>query len=163
MDADRFDALTRSLFAAASSRRRLLLAVSGAALSPLAAALGVADARATHFQCRHVGASCRRDRQCCSSKCRNKRCKAHYVGGCQPVVGSGTCFTGVLCRNNCSCTTTTGGAGYCSDGNHACIEPPCTTDKDCEEFTGRKGVACVECSLCSSTGGAACMFPCPTH
>ena len=118
MDADRFDTLTRSVTGAATSRRRLLTAAAGSALATLAAALGVADAGAFHFGCRHVGKPCTRSGQCCSGRCRGpkgkKTCRAHDVGTC--TAEKDICLTGgPRCggADECECYVTTGGANVC--------------------------------------------------
>jgi len=53
MDADRFDALTRTLTGEARSRRSVLQGLASSAVAALAAALGFTDAEATHYGCRH--------------------------------------------------------------------------------------------------------------
>ena len=72
MDPVRFDTLTRTLTGAASSRRRLVMGMTGSTLAILAAALGVTDGGANHFGCLHVGHQCARNRQCCSGRCRHR-------------------------------------------------------------------------------------------
>ena len=72
MDGERFDAMTRGL-AAGADRRRLLGGLLGGALG----LFGVGGAGASHdHTCRHAGATCTRDGQCCSKRCSKdrKRC-----------------------------------------------------------------------------------------
>jgi hypothetical protein len=161
MDADRFDALTRSLSSTASSRRRLLTGVAGSALGALAAALGFTAADATHVVCRHVGERCRRSGQCCSSRCRNKRCRAHGTLNCAPGTPDQFCFVGTCGDGTCGCTNTTGGSSFCSD-SVSCYPQGCTTDKQCDALTGIPGSACVECETCTTTAGRGCAAPCTT-
>ncbi len=163
MDPTHFDELTRSL-TDGSSRRRLLQGLAGGALAAVAAALGVADAAATHWGCLHVGKPCRRDRQCCSGRCRgpkgNETCRAHHEGTC--AAAKDTCITGTFdgCGGGaCVCFRTTGGANFCG-GEGPCHA--CTTDRDCESVTG-PGSACVDvnhgiCTGCGST--TRCVPPC---
>jgi hypothetical protein len=171
LDADRFDALTRSLSALASSRRRLLTGVAGSAVGMVAAALGVPQVEAGHFGCHHVGRGCRRDDECCSSRCKGpkgqKTCRAHGVKGCvRGPVDPNTCESqsGTTCGSGtvaCGCSNTTGGSAFCTSGP-SCFGPsvtPCTHDKECEERTGKLGAACVECFNC--LGGTGCADPCP--
>ena len=170
MDGHRFDALTRSLARTMSSRRRLLLGTAGSALGPLTTILKVTPAGATHFGCRHVGAGCKRAKQCCSGICKNHRCRAHHVGGCvSGLVDSNTCVVigSDACGTDCRCHNTTGAAGYCGlsggAGGVSCL--PCTKDKQCENLTGVAGAACVVCPFCTengSPGGTGCVVPCPT-
>jgi hypothetical protein len=170
MDGKRFDALTRSLFTRASSRRRLLTGVAGSALGPLASTLGLAPAEATHFGCRHVGVRCKRAKQCCSGICKNHRCQAHHVGSCvSGLVDSGTCTVigSGACGTDCNCHNTTGAAGYCGlgggQGGVSCL--PCTKDRECENLTGVAGAACVVCPFCTENGspdGTGCVVPCPS-
>jgi hypothetical protein len=60
MDPDRFDALTRALSTAASSRRRLLTGVTGGSLGTLLGLRALEDVGASHFNCGHVGKPCTR-------------------------------------------------------------------------------------------------------
>jgi hypothetical protein len=118
MDANRFDALTRALTGAASSRRRLLIGVGGGGLGALATMFGLGETGASHSGCRHVGVHCNRNGQCCSSRCRNNRCRAHSVGGC--TAEKDICISNdTLCGDNvhCACNRTTGGAFFCSNAS----------------------------------------------
>ncbi len=165
MDADRFDALTRALTGAEFSRRRLLMGVAGSTLAAVAVALGVAEADAIHYGCRHVGKPCRRNDQCCSSLCRGpqgrKTCRTHNVGTC--TVAKDFCRTGTFgCGEDaCFCFRTTGGANFCSTGGGSCMA--CTRDAQCEIALATRGAACVDnshgnCTSCSE--GTGCAFPC---
>ncbi len=163
-----FDELTRGLSSGLS--RRKLLRVVGWALGPLAATLGVRPVEASHHGCRHVGARCKRSRQCCSGQCKNKKCQAHHAGTCTSgPVGSPVCTVigAEPCGADCQCYNTTGLAGYCALGGGAggATCKPCTKDKECENLMQVAGAACVECPRCTdngSPGGTACVLPCPT-
>ena len=179
MDADRFDTLTHSLTGAATSRRRLLTA-AGSALATLAAALGVADAGATHYTCRHVGKPCTRKGQCCSGLCRGpqgkKTCRARGAGTCQQQGQALGCtasdVTMARCNNDagCVCMRTTADSNYCAknvclDGDPICGRcAVCKRDADCVAQGFPAGSACIphtdgRCAgLCES--GTACLLPC---
>ena len=161
MDDDHFDALARSLSAAASSRRLLLRGAAGSVLGALAVTLGFAEAEASHFRCLDVGERCKDQSECCSSRCKRRRCRAHNVGTC--TAAKDTCLTGVQgCGNGrCNCYLTTGGAYFCSTGEGQCMA--CTTDAECAERLGTPGAACIDvnhgdCS-CSSIA-TYCAMPC---
>ena len=161
MDTDRFDALTRSLFGAASSRRRLLTSVAGIAVGSLAVTLGFAEAEATDVTCLHVGKRCKSKSQCCSSRCKNGRCRAHNVGRC--TTAKDACVTGTVgCGGgSCLCYPTTGGANFCSSGGGLCMA--CTTDSECADALNAPGAACVVSNHgnCSCTGSTNfCALPC---
>jgi hypothetical protein len=166
MDAVRFDAWTRSLAVAASSRRRLLRLVVGSAAGVAASAFGMPLVEATHHGCLHVGARCKQAQQCCSSRCRgkvgHKRCRAHGVLGCtRGTVDDVTCL-GAGCGTGCSCANTTGGAAFCAQ-NSGCFTTPCSTDEKCAVKTGIPGAACIECPFCTGGGaGTGCAEPCTT-
>ncbi len=165
MDADRFDALTRFLASATTTRRTAFKGLVGGTLGAFAAALGVVDAGATHWGCRHVGKECSRDRQCCSHRCwgpkGNETCRAHHEGSCTAakdfcVSGRPGCGGGA-----CTCFRTTGGANYCTGGG-PCMA--CATDRECEVVTGVPGSACIDIdhANCNPSCGfsTACAVPC---
>jgi hypothetical protein len=160
MDADHFDALSRTLASGGTSRRRLLTRLAGSAVATIVAALGVADADATHYTCRHVGKRCTGNAQCCSGHCRGpqgkKICRAHDVGTCtaekdQCVGGTGGCAGGA-----CRCFRTSGGASFCAAGSGG-VCTPCTKDAQCETVTGI-GSACVPFVRGSCVGSCADPF-----
>jgi hypothetical protein len=172
MDANRFDAMTRTLIGAAPSRRRLLTGVAGSALGTIAAALGLAGVGANHFGCRHVGVHCKRSGQCCSGRCRGpegkKRCRAHDVGLC--TQGQDFCIDGTGATTRCHatnefcfCFVTTGAAEFCADYAAGLICTDCQKDKDCVAAGFPAGSACVEtpgaCG-CTNTPPRACAAPC---
>ncbi len=169
MDADRFDALTRTLTSGGTSRRRLLTRLAGSAVGTIAAALGVAEADALHYPCRHVGKPCKRNSQCCSGLCRGPRdrktCRAHHVGTC--TINQNTCtnFTAICAGGACQCYRTTGGASFCaSPADQGC--KVCTTDAQCVRKLGIAGSACVDftqgtcASFCGANITATCLAPC---
>lgn len=176
MDADRFDALTRSLTSPETSRRRLLTGLAGSALGALAVALGVADAGATHTGCRHPGKPCVRNGQCCSGRCSSRgvclcpsgttrvggRCE--LIGGSCPA-GANTCtIVDVRCGTsggNCACYEDRALTSRCLDGaNFVCVN--CRRNSDCEASTG-VGSACIpligDCATACATA-TACVGPC---
>jgi hypothetical protein len=164
MDAEHFDLLARALHRR-RSRRLALRLLASSALGAQAASLGLTEGTATHFECRHVGEGCRRDRQCCSGRCRKKQCKGHDAGICQ--LEQDVCRQGfdTLCGGTCACRGTTGNAAFCGDGGGQCRN--CVRDKECEADFGR-GAACVDISCISpgcgpaggNTGGKMCMPRC---
>jgi hypothetical protein len=161
MDTDRFDALTRSLSAAGSSRRRLLIGVAGSALSALAVTLGFAEAEATHFTCLHVGHRCKDKSQCCSSRCKRGRCRAHNVGRCTAAKDACLTVAAGCGGGNCYCYRTTGGANFCSSGGGQCMD--CTTDAECAEALNTPGAACLDNNhgICNCGGSVTfCALPC---
>ena len=164
MDADRFDAFTRSLTAVAPSRRRLLTGVAGASLAALATALGFARAGAANPACVPVGEHCTEGGECCSSVCKRKRCRAHNVGRCTAAkefcaTGKSSCGGG-----NCWCFQTTGGANFCGvggPGGGKCFD--CSADAQCAIELNTPGAACVLFGKdhCACTGFTTrCEKPC---
>lgn len=77
MDASRFDTLTRRLAARPRSRRRLLRALTGGALTAALSRLGPAAAAeqiAARQRCKLAGQRCSRDRDCCHRRCKRGTC-----------------------------------------------------------------------------------------
>jgi hypothetical protein len=161
MDADRFDALTRSLASAALSRRRLLTGMAGSAVGAVAATLGFADASASHYACVHIGKRCGNSDQCCSGVCKRKRCRVHDKGGCS--LSDNFCAGGKdnRCKPGCICNNTTGNAPHCG-GSAFCPAVECQRDADC----GEPGAACIPPVNCQGCGNPAtqnfCQLPCTT-
>lgn len=139
MDADRFDALLRSLASGASRRTLTSLTIAGS----LAALLGhVPDVAGKK---RKKKKKCKGGTTKCNNACVDSQSDPAHCGGCnQP------CASGATCRNG-SCQTTGGCNPPCPTGstcvNGSCqtsgaCNPPCPSDRPCY-----KG-AC----LCSSDG-----------
>ena len=166
MDADRFDHLARALHWR-QSRRAALRLLSPGALGALATGVGLGEARGNHFECRHVGARCKRPGQCCSSRCLGptggKTCSGHDAGTCttQNVCTTGTTVCGSHGGSSCVCFQTTGKAPFCGRFG---ICRPCTKDRQCEEQFG-PGAACVvhDCVCTNATTnprGTGCVVKC---
>ena len=155
MHANRFDTITKDWISL--PRRRLLTGVAGSALGALAVTLGLGEAEATHFTCRHVGKRCKRASQCCSGICKRHTCRAHDKGICK--ASQDACVTSpVGCggdsAGNCTCVVTTGKASFCGlDGGTL---SGCTRDEECVADKG-EGAACIQCGE-----GRLCMARCPT-
>jgi hypothetical protein len=163
MDVDRFDNFARALHRL-RSRRAALRLLSLGALGALATGVGVREVRANHFECRHVGARCKRPGQCCSSRCLGptggKTCRGHDAGICttQNVCTTGTTVCGTQGGGSfCSCFQTTGKAPFCGRFG---VCRPCTKDRQCEEDFG-PGAACVvhTCGGCEAVG-TGCVVKC---
>jgi hypothetical protein len=165
MDADRFDALARSLMGVAPSRRQVFTGLAGSILATRATPLGFGEAGATHFGCVHVGKRCTHTRQCCSSRCKHGRCRAHHEGSC--TAAKDVCLTGEFgCGGgSCVCKRTTGGANFCAVfGADSCME--CSTDAECADAFAAPGAACIDANhgncLCPNGSTTLCARPCPT-
>jgi hypothetical protein len=125
MEATRFDALVRIL-GKVDTRRHL---IQGAVLAVAAAAGFGGGEQAAALRCRGRDATCRRDDQCCSGKCRaNGRCAPAGIGDpCDPET-PGDCRTGV-----CGCLNRDP-AGRCTCRQEACLatgEGECANTNDC--------------------------------
>ena len=160
MDAQWFHAITKAW--GSLPRRRLLTGVAGSALGSLAVTLGIAGTEATHFTCLHVGQRCKDKSQCCSSRCKRGRCRAHNVGRC--TTAKDACVTGTTgCGGgSCLCYPTTGGANFCSSGVGLCMA--CTTDAECATALDTPGSACIDTNHGNCSCGpitTACFSPCP--
>ena len=146
MDGERFDAMTRGL-AAGADRRRVLGGLLGAALG----LLGVGGAGATHGSCRHAGAACTRDRQCCSGDClRNGTCRCARASQCPQATDpckEAVCTATGRCgfRNTADGTDCDGGT--CHGG--ACVE--CVESTDCAT-----GICQNNACVCGAKGASGC-------
>jgi hypothetical protein len=146
MDANRFDTLTRTLTGETRSRRRLLKGLTGGAVGAVAAVLDLTDTRAMHDGCRHVGKSCTRNGQCCSSRCRGPKgaetCWADNVG--TYTIEKDVCLTTALGCGAGACVgfRATGGANFCSLPEAKCMT--CSTDMECATALKVPGSACVD-------------------
>jgi hypothetical protein len=155
MEGELFDGLTRAFSRAATSRRGLL---AGAALGSLVTAFGAPRVEATHFGCKDVGERCRKGRNCCSGRCKNKHCVGHNAGTC--TAAQNFCATDAhACGaggNTCLCLRTTGGANFCASNGTLTT---CTKDRECVKALGSADAACVDFTGCS-TAGTRCALPC---
>jgi hypothetical protein len=160
MDGHRFDTITKAW--TRLPRRRLLGGLAGSALGAFAAPHGVREAGAALFPCRQVGRRCNDKSQCCSSRCKRGRCRAHHVQRC--TAAKDICLTGTFrCGGGlCECDLTTGGAFFCSSGEGECVD--CTTDAECDIALDTQGAACIAifhagCS-CGNGSPTFCAKPC---
>lgn len=171
MDTARFDRMTRT-FSTVLSRRGLAgaLGVAAGAIPGLAAAKKKKKKlKKNAFGCVDVGGKCRgNDANCCSGICQGKKpkkgkkdkstCVAHDVGDCQADQDACVGGDGNECTTSGgeqgACFRTTGKASYCAADVGACFS--CSRDVDCQEVCGANA-ACVVCTGCTGTGGAACV------
>ena len=143
MDANRFDALTRTL-TAAGSRRRALRGLAAVAVVAVAARLGSGETAANHTGCGHTGTGCRRGGHCCSGVCKGSRgkktCRCPQRVCCQcalPPVGEADCgflAAGQTCDQRCAAlggipvSSIAPGAGHTStcSATGQCSVVPCS-------------------------------------
>ncbi len=116
MDPGRFDTWVRSLVAT-PTRRGLLRLMTGTTLGGALALLG-AGGLADHG-CRHPGADCARDGQCCSGRCSD--------------------------RGRCLCTR----AAQCPEPRNPCQKAVCTDAGRCTVGDRRAGAPCVAGDGCT--------------
>jgi hypothetical protein len=83
MDANRFDAWTRAL-PALGTRRAALRVLTGGGVAGVALLGHREDAAA----CRKAGKKCKKDKQCCSNKCKGKKCRCLPLQALCPDGGS---------------------------------------------------------------------------
>ena len=178
MDADRFDALTRSLTAAGSRRRALATALSGA-LGLLGLAGPDEAAAAKSGKCKPPCgecATCKRG-DCKKKQGRKKRCKR---GKCQPLregtpctngtCQSGSCIAAVLpcpqgltvCSGSCVDTRTAqancGGCGIVCGPRQTCCGGDCVSLNTNRRNCGACGNVCpVGTNCCNRT--CSCVAP----
>lgn len=176
MDQERFDALARAAADPASRRKVLRLLAGGAmamALARLSGKAGAQVAATGRGRCRDEKEACQGDNQCCSGRCRKRRCRrSPNQGRC--TIERDVCRDGdERCGRNgaalCHCRVTTAGASFCGGGGVSCTgaggTPICDRDQHCGSVTG-KGSRCVRLTAgnCQSScaGGRGCQAPCPS-
>jgi hypothetical protein len=145
MDEGRFDNLTR-VVGSKPTRRRAITMLGGGGLAALLARLDIGEAAA----CRKAKKSCKRDKQCCSGRCKRGRCKRNG----EPVADF--CLRnelGTPCGNGCNCFRSVSGAPFCGDPG-ATID--CVADAECDGVTG-PGSVC----FFNKDGDGECAAPCP--
>jgi hypothetical protein len=145
MDERRFDNLTR-IFGSTQTRRRALTMLAGGGLAALLARLDIGEVAA----CRKAKKACKRDKQCCSGRCKKGRCK----GNGAPV---GNVCEGkeiaTRCGDGCFCVLTVSGDIFCGDFS---VSAACVADADCESATGTGSVC-----FFNKNGNGQCAAPCP--
>jgi hypothetical protein len=174
MDADRYDAFTRSL--TASPTRRRVLATAGVTIVTLATGWPSHGAAAKHkhkhklalnqYGCVDVGGKCHgKSSVCCSGICQGSKkrgtCVAHDVGDC--TTSDNSCPSPAPCQPNpngtisgFTCYLTTGKASICAFSG-TCHCGGCKKDSDCQKRQG-PGAACIICdSDCPEGKGTACV------
>jgi hypothetical protein len=163
MEAQRFDALTRS-FSGSGSRRTLLRAVLSGGL---VAGLGGLSAERVAAACKPNGEKCRKSnpQACCSGICRKK----NGVRQCRPARGALGCTNEqsscnsdqrFACPRNPqgSCQVTLEGKPFCAS-KADCID--CRSNEQCVRKLGVPGSRCIVCKACSTTNNRACVRPAP--
>jgi len=165
MDADRFDAVIRSLSPVRS--RRAALGLAGGAI----AALGLSRAPDAQAKSRKKkkkkckdAADCKSGQQCANGKC---------------VTGQGTCATGAdtcagigdpFCfdasgKHECICQTRLQGGTVCGVFGNASACDQCQTDADCLAMGFPAGSSCTQdfgpqCQACQNNNKGICTLPC---
>ncbi len=158
-----FDEITKQ-FARTPRTRRLAMGLFAA--SGLGAVLGRVEPKSGVAQtvtCRKLSQTCRRDRHCCSGRCRGtkdkKTCRAHNEGSCKP--GPSFCQIGndAVCGDLCFCFTTTGGAPFRGKQVRG-VE--CQRDAECVTLGFPAGSACAKHNgrVCEIETSTFCVSPC---
>lgn len=180
MDQKRFDDLTVKLTKGTCSRRATLKGLAASALGLALGAIGIGEAGATHFNCRHVGKPCTRKGQCCSGICRGpsgkKTCRGHGAGTCkqqgQELICTAPDHTLSRCDNDvdCDCIRTTAGTNYCADfvcrseDSFCSVCAACERDADCLAQGFPEGSACAPATIGRCIVGCEsdtfCVVPC---
>ena len=124
MDNCRFDNLTREI-AAHTDRRTAVKRLAGglAALAALARAdLGLAQDVGIESSCTLNGDKCKKDKQCCSLKCKKKKCKCTDIGEkCKADAG---CCKG-FCGSDNKCRCIPNNSGKACKGDNDCCSKTC--------------------------------------
>lgn len=135
MDGQRFDRMTRML-GQGKSRRTVLQTVAATVLAGGLGRLGLENAAAA---CRESGEQCRRNKQCCSKRCKKGKCRCRKLGG--------TCKTSnQCCSQSCEPIVNCIDCGRCCQTNDGNCEQTsdCCASAICEAGLGGRKRCCVE-------------------
>jgi hypothetical protein len=126
MDADRFDALSRSLIAAGSRRHTLALALSGALASLLAR-----DDAAAHDPLKTCTKKSGKQKKKCIKKAKQHNA-THRIPPPAPLLPPPPLSCRQLCSDDCTfCYTRADGSHLCGNGSGSPCAVACTSDTDC--------------------------------
>jgi hypothetical protein len=170
MDADRFDRLAIT-FGHRLPRRSVVRLLAALGLT----GLGVRDVAAV---CLANGLRCGGGRgTCCSGRCVRKGSTRKKF--CRAAPDQGICTTDsdycetleTSCGDGsgtpCLCFMTLRGESFCASFNSDVTCVSCKTNAECEQLivggqrVGKKGDRCLQCSICTLSGGRACVHQCP--
>jgi hypothetical protein len=119
--------------------------LGGAGLAALLARLDLGGVAA----CRKAKKSCKRDKQCCSGRCKKGRCKGDAKPDADICADEGP---GAICGDGCICFASVSGAVSCGDAGPTI---GCNEDTDCDDVTG-PGSVC----FFNKDGNGQCAAPC---
>jgi hypothetical protein len=139
MDGQRFDAITRTL-ASTTPRRSLLRRFFGGALGSLAAGIQVGASGAA--TCLGFSKSCRRNADCCSGYCKNKKCSCP----------SGT----VICQRRGTCVPNCTGGKVLDSACRCVCRGACGLIRNLEDTRGWDDAYCEVCSADGCVGDPGC-------
>ena len=123
MDGQRFDAISKGL-ASSNSRRATLRAVTAGVLAAGLSALGLHEAAA---KCNKEGKKCKKQKECCSKKCKGGKCRCHAL------------------REKCTGTSSTAGNSCCGDAY--CTTNACGEQTRCCQNIGNTCNSTCDCCL----------------
>jgi hypothetical protein len=157
MDADRFDALSRSLIAAGSRRHTLALALSGALASLLAR-----DDAAAHDPLKTCTKKSGKQKKKCIKKAKQHNA-THRIPPPAPLLPPPPLSCRQLCSDDCTfCYTRADGSHLCGNGSGSPCAVACASDTDCigldepycirsreNRATGEIALTCGETPACA--------------
>jgi hypothetical protein len=147
--ASSFDELAVGLSSGTLSRGKALRLMGAALVGGTLASLGIGEAGADDL-CKPEGKKCRKDAQCCSGSCVDRKCgEAGACSGSQQA-----CDIPFPCgaNNECLCFNTTEGSHACVVDFPGCELPTCQSSNDCPAGTACVRTCC-EFNLCAPLCG----------
>lgn len=142
MDANHFDRWTKALLTAGTRRGALRLSIGAAAGL---AWLGFAE---DAVACRKNGKKCKKNKQCCSRKCKGKKCRCSPLKGTCPGTGAGhVCCPRTGATVGCSFLES-GFKPQCGPNEFQCLlatNSPCSDDCECEADLLCGGIPTTRC------------------
>jgi hypothetical protein len=135
MDPNRFDELTKHI-ADGVSRRKVFKGIGGSAIGGLLALTGAGRAGATNdhddHDCDDVGKRCDKNKDCCTGKCKDRRCVCKNDDDCPGPKGKDRQCLVARCRSNGTCEIVPKPSGAsCDDGNRCTVNDTCDGNGAC--------------------------------
>jgi hypothetical protein len=157
-----FDELTRGLASGSLSRGKALRLMGAALVGGTLASLGIGGVAAADDECKPLEKKCRKNQQCCSGNCVDRKCAACPSGtsacGTQCCPSGETCLHGIACCPNAKVCGTGAFAICCKGEAQSCVEGLCQCNDPGTLPCADQCVGCEGGTVNSET----CLCECPS-
>jgi len=157
-----FDELARALASGSISRGKALRLMGAALVGGTLASLGIGQVAAADDECKPLEKKCRKNHQCCSGNCVDRKCAACPSGtsacGTQCCPSGETCLHGIACCPNAKVCGTGAFAICCKGEAQSCVEGLCQCNDPGTLPCAEQCVGCEGGTVNSET----CLCECPS-